>query len=101
MPKRDLIKFRHENKKGIFHYTVYEGDFVALSEIQTSKVDYIKKHGTLDITFDLTSENYDIMQVDIIENEEYVKKVYDFMLDNENNYFKDGFAKLCVLRFHK
>ena len=101
MPKRDLIKFRHGNNKGIFHYTVFEGDFVALTEVKTGKIDYIKEHGTLDITFDLTSETYDIMEVDVIEDEDYVKKVYDFMLKNENNYYKDGFDKLCVLKFHK
>ena len=79
METRDLIKFRHEGKKGIFHYTVFEGDFVALSEVQTSKIDYIKKHGSIDITFDPTDETYDIMEVDVIEDAEYVKKVFDFI----------------------
>ncbi len=101
MEKRDLIKFRHGENKGIFHYTVFEGDFVALSETQTSKIEYIREHGSLDITFDPTAETYDVMEVDIIENEEYVKKIYDYMLANDNNYFEDGFAKLCVLKFHK
>ena len=98
---RDLIKFRHGNKKGLFHYTIFEGDFVALSEVNTSKIDYIKEHGAIDLTFDEDSEIYDCMEVDVIEDPEYVQKVYDFMLENDNNYFKDGFAKLCVLKFHK
>ncbi len=101
MAKKDIIKFRHGNHKGMFHYTVFEGSFVALSEVKTGKVDYIKEHGSLDITFDLKSETYDNMAVDVIDDQELVKKVYDFMLANENNYFKDGFDHLVVLKFHK
>lgn len=101
MAKKDIIKFRHENDKGMFHYTVFEGEFVALSELKTKKVDYIKKHGTLDITFDLKSETYDNMAVDIIDDQEYVKKVYDFMSSNDNNYFEDGYDHLIVLKFHQ
>ena len=101
MGKRDLIKFRHDNNKGIFHYTVFEGDFVALSELATGKVQYIKEHGSLDITFDPKSETYDKMAVDVIDDKEYTEKVYNLMLENDNNYFKDGYDHLVVLKFHK
>ena len=101
MGKQDLIKFRHGNHKGIFHYAVYEGDFVALSELDTGKVTYIKDHGTLDITFDPKSETYDIMNIDVIEDKDYVQQVYDFMTEQDNNYFKNGIDNLCVLKFHK
>ncbi|AIO18359.1 hypothetical protein KQ51_00473 [Candidatus Izimaplasma bacterium HR1] len=101
MGKSDLIKFRHDNCKGIFHYTVFEGAFVALSELDTGKVSYIKKHGTLDITFDQKSETYDIMNIDIVEDKEYVQKVYDYMTALSNSYFNDGIEGLCVLKFHK
>lgn len=96
-----LIKFRHGNHKGIFHYTVFEGDFVALSEVNTGKIDYIKEHGALDITFDLQSTAYDIMAVDVIEDPAYVKQVYDFMQASGNSYFNQGPSGLCVLKFHK
>ena len=101
MKEQDLIRFRHGNYKGIFHYAVYKGEFVALSEIDTGKVKYIKDHKTLDITFDTDSETYDIMSIDIIEDKAYVKEVYDFMTSTDNNYFKDGIENLCVLKFHK
>jgi hypothetical protein len=96
-----LIKFRHDSHKGIFHYTVFEGEFVALSEIATKKIDYIKEHGAIDLTFDLHGTNYDIMAVDVIEDPEYVKRVYDYMQATENSYFNRGIEGLCVLRFHK
>ena len=101
MAKPTLMKFRHDDHKGIFHYVVYKDDFVALSEITTGKIDYIKQHGAIDITFDIKEENYDILGVDVITDEAYVKEVYDFMLETDNTYFKSGIAGLCVLRFHK
>jgi len=100
METNQLIKFRHANHKGIFHYVVFEGDFVALSEINTGKIDYIKAHGALDIAFD-ESEEYDIMAVDIIEDPLYVQKVYDYMIQTNNAYFTEGISNLCVLKFHK
>jgi len=100
MENQQLIRFRHEHHKGIFHYAVYNGAFVALSEINTSKIDYIKAHGALDITFD-DNEKYDIMGVDVIEDPKYVQEVYDFMLETDNAYFTDGIDNLCVLKFHK
>lgn len=101
MAKKDIIKFRHGNHKGMFHYTVFEDQFLALSELKTGKVDYIKEHGSLDITFDLKSETYDKMAVDVMDDQDLVKRVYDFMLENDNNYFKDGYDHLVVLKFHK
>ncbi|MBN2605524.1 MAG: hypothetical protein JXR62_06865 [Bacilli bacterium] len=101
MGKEQLIKFRHNSDKGIFHYTVYKGDFVALSEIKTGKIDYIKEHGAIDLTFDVDQDIYDVMAVDVIEDKAYVQEVYDYMIATENAYFVDGIEGLCVLRFHK
>lgn len=101
MGKAQLVKFRHGNHKGVFHYVVFEDAFVALSEVNTGKIEYIKTTNALDISFDLQSETYDVMSVDVIEDKEYVQKVYDFMLSQDNTYFKSGIEGLCVLKFHK
>lgn len=101
MKSEKLIKFRHHNSKGIFHYTLYKGEFVALSEINTSKIDYIKEHGAIDLTFDVDRDVYDVMAVDVVEDLDYVTAVYNYMLEEENAYFKDGIEGLCVLKFHK
>lgn len=100
MENDKLITFRHENSTGIFHYTLYQGDFVALSEVQTGKIDYIKEKGSLDLAFD-DADSYDIWAVDVIEDPDYVQKVYDHFLTTENGYFTEGIEGLCVLRFHK
>jgi len=80
---------------------MFEGSFVALSEVQTQKVKYIKEHGAIDISFDLQSEHYDVMSADVIEDQEYVQKVYDHLIESGNAWFKDGIDGLCVLKFHK
>ena len=89
-----LVKFRHNYHKGIFHYDVLDDYIVVLSQKDTGKIEYIRQHGTIDVTFKIEEEEYQIMGVDIIEDKEYVQKVYD-------HYFKDGIEGLCVLRFHK
>ena len=96
-----VIKFRHGNHKGYFHYEIFEGDFVALADTRSPKIDYIKTHGSIDLTFDMDSETYDVMNVDVITDKAYVKKVYHYMMEKENTYFKDGTEGLCVLKFHK
>jgi tRNA A58 N-methylase Trm61 len=95
-----LIKFRHGNHKGIFTYTVFENEFVTLSKIDTGKIEYIRKHGSIDLTKDMDSENYDMMQVDIIEDPAYVQKVYDYLIETGNAYFENGIEGLCVLKFY-
>ena len=101
MGKNELIKFRHGNHKGIFHYTTIDGDLLALSEVKSGKIEYIKEHGCLDITFNPGGETYDVMNVEIITDKDLVQRVFDKMLENNNNYFKDGFDELCVLKLHK
>ena len=100
MKKKGMVKFQGVESKGLMHYVVFEGDFVALSEVNTRKIDYVKVHGALDIAFN-ESEDYDIMAVDIIENPDYVQKVYDYMIQTNNAYFNNGIEHLCVLKFHK
>jgi general stress protein 26 len=101
MEKQKFVKFRHNDHKGIFHYDVYNGDIVVLSKNNTSKIDYIKSHGAIDVTFIVEEEDYQVMGVDIINDPSYVQEVYDHFKNSENDYFKDGIDGLCVLKFHK
>ncbi|MCF7926606.1 MAG: pyridoxamine 5'-phosphate oxidase family protein [Candidatus Izimaplasma sp.] len=99
--ENQLVKFRHGNSKGVFYYVIFEGDFVALADIRSPKINYIKSHGAIDLAFDMDSETYDLMEVDIITDKPYVKKIYNYMMEKENTYFKDGTEGLCVLKFHR
>ena len=101
MNKKSLIKYYHDNEKGFMHYVIFERDIVVLSEIDTKKVKYIKDKGNLNVTFDVSSEDFDLIDVKVITDKEYVEKVYNYMIETNNAYFKDGYELLCVIKFDK
>ena len=101
MNKKALIKYQHGNEKGLMHYVVYDGDVVVMSALKTKKVSYINEHGTLDITFDIDQKELDTVNVTVETDEEYVKAVYNYMIETNNAYFADGTEDLCVLKIHK
>ncbi len=101
MNKRSLIKFKYGDNKGLFHYVIFEGEVVVLSEVNTRKIAFVEKNGTLEITFDIDSNIYDEVEVELVKDLGYVKKVYNYMIETNNAYFADGYEDLCVLKFHK
>ena len=101
MNKKSLIKYYHDDEHGLMHYVVFEGEVVVLSELESKKVDYIEKVGKLNVTFDITSDKFEVIDVSIIKEQEYVGKVYNYMLNTNNAYFKDGYESLCVIKFKK
>jgi general stress protein 26 len=80
------------------HYVVFEGDVVVMSALKSKKVTYIQEHGTLDITFDIDQNLLDTVRAEVIDDEEYVDKVYHYMIETNNAYFEDGLDDLCVIK---
>ena len=98
MNKKSLIKYAHGDERGLMHYVIFEGDVVVLSEYETKKVEYINQHGELSVTFDIDSKEYEDIKVEVSNNKEMVSKVYNYMLETNNAYFKDGTEGLCVIK---
>ena len=98
MNKRALIRYKHDNETGLMHYVVFEGDVVVMSAYKSKKVSYIEEHGTLDITFDIDQNLLDTVKAEVITDKDYVKRVYDYMIETNNAYFEDGIEDLCVLK---
>ena len=101
MNKKSLIKFYHGEEKGLMHYVIFERDIVVLSEIETKKVKHIKENGNLNITFDIDSKDFDLVDVTVVTDKEYIGKVYNYMHEINNAYFFDGYDSLCVIKFDK
>ncbi len=101
MNKLSLIKYAHDNESGLLHYVIFEGDVVVLSFAKSLKVDYVNTNGTLDISFDIQSSKMDTVNIEVVTDIDYVEKVYNYALEISNAYFKDGFEKLCALKFIK
>lgn len=101
MNKKSLVKFKYNEQVGLFHYVIFEKNVVVLSEKETGKIAYVKENGNLYVTFDVENENYDLLNVELDESEDYVKKVYNYMIETNNPYFQDGFENLVALKFTK
>lgn len=101
MNKKSLIKFYHSDEKGLMHYVIFERDIVVLTEKETKKVKYINENGKLNITFDVDSKEFDLVDVSVVCDKEYVGKVYNYMIETNNAYFFDGYESLCVIKFDK
>lgn len=101
MNKKSLIKYYHNDDKGLMHYVIFERDVVVLSELNTKKVEYINEHGKLNVSFRVDSDTFDEVSVTIITDKEYVSKVYNYMHEINNAYFFDGYDNLCVIKFDK
>ena len=101
MNKKSLIKYYHGEEKGFMHYVIYERDVVVLSEVDTKKVKYINENGNLNVTFNTDSKEFDLIDVKVITDKEYIGKVYNYMIETNNAYFFDGYENLCVIKFDK
>lgn len=101
MNNKSLIKYRHGNDRGLMHYVIFEGEVVVLSAYDSKKVTYIEENGELEVTFDITKNDFDMVKVEVITDPDYLEKVYVYMIETNNAYFKDGTEGLCVIKFHK
>lgn len=101
MNKKSLVKFKYNQQVGLFHYVVFEQNVVVLSEKETGKISFVKENGNLLVTFDIESDNYDLLDVTIVEDKDYVQKVYNYMIETNNPYFQDGCEGLVALQFKK
>jgi len=96
-----IYKYIHDGEVGFMHYVIFEGTMVVLSKIESKKIDFVKQNGYLQVTQDLKGENYTKMKLSVVEEKDYVQKVYDYMLQTNNSYFQDGIEGLCALVFEK
>ncbi len=101
MNKKSLVKYRHGNDTGFMHYVIFQKEVVVLSEEATRKVKYISEKGALDVSFDVDSDQYDVLKAEVITDPKYVEQVYTYMIETNNAYFRDGFDGLCVIKLSK
>ena len=44
---------------------------------------------------------FDLVDVTVVTDKEYIGKVYNYMHEINNAYFFDGYDSLCVIKFDK
>lgn len=99
--KKSIFKYRHDNQEGYMHYVVFEEKLVVLSQFKTEKVNYINENGKLEVTFDMNSDTFDPVKAEVITDSAYVHKVFNFMLDAGNSYYREFEEGLCAIIIHK
>ena len=58
MNNKALVKYRHDDEKGLMHYVIFNGEAVVMSRYDSKKIAHIEKNGELDVTFDITQNNF-------------------------------------------
>lgn len=96
-----IYKYTHGAETGFMHYVVFQGEVVVLSKEISLKVEHVDKYRYLDITQDLKGKDYEKVKARVERDKEYVQKVYDYMIETNNAYFKDGIEGLCAIVFEK
>jgi hypothetical protein len=99
--EKSIYKYTHDNELGFMHYVVFNGEVVVLSKVESLKVGFIEENGFLNVTADLKGKDYQKINCKVVRDEAYVKEVYDYMINTNNAYFKDGTDGLCALVFEK
>lgn len=99
--KKSIFKYKHDNQEGYMHYILLEGKMVVLSQYKTAKVDFIKEHGKIEITFDMSSDTFDPVKAEIITDSAYVHKVFNNMSEMGNSYYREFEEGLCAIIIHK
>ena len=92
-------KFKCGENQGILSYTVNEQTYMALSESNSAKVQYIKENKIIEISFKTQPEHYDSLPARIIDDPATIQKVYDELIESGNAWFKNGIENLCVTEF--
>ena len=98
---KTIYKYAHDSEIGYMHYIIFEDDVVVLSKEDSLKIDFINNHGYLNVTKDLKGTEFTKVNAHVVTNMEYVQKVYDFMLESNNTYFKEGTEGLCAIVIEK
>lgn len=99
--KKLIIKYKHDKEEGFMHYVVYDEKFIVLSQFKSNKVEYINKHGKIEITFDLKSDIFDPVKAEVITDSSFIHKVLQKMKNVENSYYREYEEGLCAIIIHK
>jgi hypothetical protein len=99
--EKAIYKYTHDSEVGFMHYVVFDGEVVVLSKVESKKVGFIKENGFIEVTADIKGSDYGRVNCKVVFDQEYVKKVYNYMIETNNAYFTDGTEDLCALVFEK
>lgn len=97
--EKAIYKYTHDGHIGFMHYVIFEKQVVVLSKIESHKIAFINDNGYLLITANIKGSDYQQVPCKVVEDKDFVERVYQYMIETNNAYFKDGTDDLCAVIF--
>jgi len=98
---KKVLKFQFEGKEGFLSIIEKNDKYYALIQKDTHKVDYILKHNTLSISYELKTPVYQHVSVNLSFDKNLIEETYHQLEVEKNLYFKQLDDTLCVLIIEK
>lgn len=98
---KNIVKFSHEGHEGFLSVVEKNGSYYSLVEKNTPKVEAAKETHKLLISYELKTPNFIEVEVDIVDDFDFTKEIYERLEKDKNLYFKELNEQLCVLKIKK
>ena len=95
------FKFKIDGKEGFLSVIEKPEFYYALVQKNTQKVKFIQETNKLLISYELKNPQFKEVCVNISNDQELIKSVYDQLEAEKNLYFKQLDDTLCVLEIEK
>jgi len=98
---KNIVKFKYEGHEGFLSVVDKEDAYYSLVEKHTPKVVSVKETHKLLISYELKMPDFIETEVDIIDDFDFTKEIYEQLKKDKNLYFKELNNQLCVLKIKK
>lgn len=99
MKAKGILKFKNEYSKGGMHYVMFKDSKVSITLNTSRKVKAVKKNGSLLIAGHLLSRNFVETKVEIVDQTNQVKEVFEYMKEIKNTHYKTWDDQLVILKY--
>ena len=98
MKDKGILFLHYEDKHRKLNYVIRNGKICVITSKTSNKVKYIKKHQTVVIEFE--DGNMHTVNPEVVEQDGFVKELFDYMTDLENNHFKKYMDQFLAVEFN-
>jgi hypothetical protein len=89
MKDQGLLFLSYETKTRPLHYIVLGKEVVFLTTKQSNKVKYMEKSKDVKVKFNNPIAKVNEKKAKVVVDKEYIKQVFNEMLNRKNTHFKD------------
>ncbi len=94
-------KLKFEDQDLYMHYTEYEGETWFISDSNEERTEFYKSYDKFEFLFDLKGGDYLPVKLDVNEDAEFTKALFEKMLNDNNSYFKEYKDSFISIKINK